>query len=246
MKILVCISKTPDTTSKISFTDGNSKFNPDKVQFIINPYDEWYALVRAIELKEQAGATVTVINVGGADCDAIIRKALAIGGDDAVRIDAEPDDAYFVAQQVSQYASAEQFDIILLGKETIDYNGSQIGGMIAGLLDFPFISLASKMELSGSTALLERDIAGGKEILTVQTPFVVSASKGMAEARIPNMRGIMAARTKVIKVLAPYPSEKLTSVSHYELPKEKGGPRMIAADQAEELVALLHNEAKVI
>lgn len=246
MKILVCISKTPDTTTKISFTGNNTKFNSDKVQFIINPYDEWYALVRAIEIKEAGGATVSIINVGGADNDAIIRKALAIGGDDAIRINAEPEDAFFVADQIAQFARAENYDLILLGKETIDYNGSQVGGMIAGLLDAPFVSLASKLDIDGTTATIERDISGGKEIVTVQTPFVISASKGMAEARIPNMRGIMAARTKPIKVLEPFPSEKLTSVKHYDLPKEKAGPRMISADHPEELVALLHNEAKVI
>ena len=196
MKILVCISKTPDTTTKIAFTDNNTRFNTDKVQFIINPYDEWFALVRSIEIKEKNGAHVTVMNVGAADSEAIIRKALAIGGDDAVRIDADPDDAFFVADQVAQFAKAENYVIIFLGKETIDYNGSQVGGMIAGLLDLPFISLASKLEIDGNTATIERDISGGKEILTVQTPFVVSASKGMAEARIPNMRGIMAARTQ--------------------------------------------------
>ncbi len=246
MKILVCISKTPDTTTKISFTENNTKFNNDKVQFIINPYDEWYALVRAIELKEKSAATVTVINVGGADNDAIIRKALAIGGDDAVRIDAEPDDAFFVADQIAQFARSEQYDIILLGKETIDYNGSQVGGMIAGLLDLPFISLASRLDLEGNVATVERDISGGKEVMNVQTPFVVSASKGMAEARIPNMRGIMAARTKPIKVLTPFPSEKLTSVKKYDVPKEKAGPRMISAENPEELVSLLHTEARVI
>lgn len=246
MKILVCISKTPDTTTKISFTENNTKFNNDKVQFIINPYDEWYALVRAIELKEKSAATVTVINVGSADNDAIIRKALAIGGDDAVRIDAEPDDAFFVADQIAQFARNEQYDIILLGKETIDYNGSQVGGMIAGLLDLPFISLASRLDLEGNVATVERDISGGKEVVNVQTPFVVSASKGMAEARIPNMRGIMAARTKPIKVLTAFPSEKLTSVKKYDVPKEKSGPRMISAENPEELVSLLHNEARVI
>ncbi|MBX7108111.1 MAG: electron transfer flavoprotein subunit beta/FixA family protein [Chitinophagales bacterium] len=248
MKILVCISKTPDTTTKISFTENSTKFNNDKVQFIINPYDEWYALVRAIELKEKpsAAVTVTVINVGGADNDAIIRKALAIGGDDAVRIDAEPDDAFFVADQIAQFARNEQYDIILLGKETIDYNGSQVGGMIAGLLDLPFISLASSLDLEGNSATVERDISGGKEVLSVQVPFVVSASKGMAEARIPNMRGIMAARTKPIKVLPPFASAKLTSVKKYDVPKEKAGPKMISADHPEELVSLLHNEARVI
>src|SRR5580765_2410886 len=165
MKILVCISKTPDTTTKISFTDNNTKFNSDKVQFIINPYDEWYALVRSIEIKEKGGVQITVINVGTADSDPIIRKALAIGGDDAVRIDAEPRDAFFVADQITQYAKSENYDIIFLGKETIDYNGSQVGGMIAGLLDIPFISLASKLELEGTIATVERDIAGGHEVI---------------------------------------------------------------------------------
>ena len=247
MKLLVCISKTPDTTSKISFIDNGSRFNPDKVQFIINPYDEWYALVRALELKENGNAQqVTILNVGKSDNDAIIRKALAIGGDDAIRIDTEPDDAFFVADQITQYLKTEDYDIIFTGKETIDYNGSQVGGMIAGLLDRPFISLASKLEMNGNTAIVERDISGGKEIIEVQTPFVVSCAKGMAEQRIPNMRGIMASRTKPIKVVPPFPSEKLTSVKKFDMPKEKTGSKMIPADHPEELVRLLHEEAKVI
>ena len=246
MKLLVCISKTPDTTTKISFTDNNSKFNNDKVQFIINPYDEWYALVRAIELKEATNASVTLISVGKADMDAILRKALAIGGDDAVRVDAEPEDAFFVADQIAQYAKSEGFDIIFLGKETIDYNGSQVGGMIAGLLDVPYISLASHLDLKGNAATVERDISGGKEIIEVSTPFILSCAKGMAEQRIPNMRGIMASRTKPIKVIPAYSNEKLTSVKNYELPKEKAGVKLIPPDQPEQLVKLLHEEAKVI
>ena len=247
MKLLVCISKTPDTTTRISFIDNNTKFNSDKVQYIINPYDEWYALVRAIELKEKNLAQqVTIVNVGRADSDAIIRKALAIGGDDAVRIDAEPEDAFFVANEITNFARNENYNIIFLGKETIDYNGSQVGGMIAGLLDIPFISLASKLDLNGTTAIVERDIAGGEEIIEVETPFVVSCAKGMAEQRIPNMRGIMAARTKPIKVVLPSSSEKLTSVKFYELPPEKSGCKMISPDHPEELVRLLHEEAKVI
>jgi electron transfer flavoprotein beta subunit len=163
-----------------------------------------------------------------------------------VRIDAEPDDAFFVADQIAQYAKSEGYDIIFLGKETIDYNGSQVGGMIAGLLDIPFVSLASKLELEGNSATIERDISGGKEIITVDMPFIVSSSKGMAEARIPNMRGIMASRTKPVKVVPAFASEKLTSVKGYVLPKEKAGPKMIPADHPEELIDLLHNEAKVI
>lgn len=246
MKFLVCISKTPDTTTKISFTDNNTKFNSAQVQYIINPYDEWYALVRAIELKEKNGGSVTVINVGLPDNEAIIRKALAIGADDAVRIDTDPSDAFFTASQIAQYAKANQYDVILCGKETIDYNGSEVGGMIAGFLDYPFVSLAEKLEMEGNNATMEREINGGKEIVTVTAPFVLSASKGMAEARIPNMRGIMAARTKPLRVVPAFPSEKLTSVSSYELPKEKAGVKLINPEHPEELVTLLHDEAKVI
>ncbi|MFI5134591.1 MAG: electron transfer flavoprotein subunit beta/FixA family protein [Chitinophagales bacterium] len=247
MKLLVCISKTPDTTTKISFTDNNTKFNADKVQYIINPYDEWYALVRAIELKEKNLAQqITIINVGAADNDAIIRKAFAIGGDDAVRIDTEPDDAFFVANEIANFAKSENYDIIFLGKETIDYNGSQVGGMIAGFLNLPFISLASNLELNGDMATVERDIAGGKEIIEVKTPFVISCAKGMAEQRIPNMRGIMGARTKPIKVITPGSSEKMTSVKYYELPAQKAGCKLVSPDHPEELVRLLHEEAKVI
>ena len=246
MKFLVCISKAPDTTTKIAFTDNNTKFNNDKVQFIINPYDEWYALVRALELKEKLGGTVTVLNVGAVDNEAIIRKALAIGADDAVRIDAEPADAMFVAKQIADYVKANAFDIVLCGKETIDYNGSEVGGMIAGLLDWGFVSLASSLELNGNTATLTREIAGGHETVEVAIPFVLSAAKGMAEARIPNMRGIMAARTKPITVVPASASENYTSILSYELPKEKTGVKLVSADNVGELVTLLHNEAKAI
>lgn len=246
MKILVCISKVPDTTTKISFTDNNTKFNNDKVQFIMNPYDEWYALVRACELKEKFGGTVTVINVGGSDNESIIRRALAIGADDAVRIDAEPLDSFFVASEIASYVKDKGFDFILTGKETIDYNGSVVGGMIAGLLNWPYVSLATSLETEGNTAILEREIAGGKEKVKVNFPFVASASKGMAEARIPNIRGITAARTKPLAVVAASGSQALVLVKSYELPAEKTGVKLIPADQPEQLIELLHNEAKVI
>jgi len=201
MKILVCISKAPDTTSKIAFLDNDSKFDENGVQFIVNPYDEWYALVRGLELKEANGGTVTVINVGGADNDPVIRKALAIGADDAVRIEGGTDDALYVAKQIANYAKENGFDMVLNGKETIDYNGSQVGGMIAELIGAPYISLASKLDMNGSTATIEREIEGGVEVIEVNAPFVLSAAKGMAEARIPNMRGIMAARSKPLTVV---------------------------------------------
>mgnify|MGYP006288059575 FL=1 len=246
MKILVGISKAPDTTTKISFTDNNTKFNEDKVQFIVNPYDEWYALVRGLELKEANGGTVTTITVGGADHDPIIRKALAIGADDAVRINAEPTDAYFVAKQIAEYAKDQNYDLILLGKETINYNGSQVGGMVAEMMDMPYVSIASKMEVEGNTATLERDIQGGLEVVEGELPLVVSCAKGMAEQRIPNMRGIMAARTKPLNVVEPAESDALTEVVEYSLPPEKGDVKLIDPENMDELIEKLHNEAKVI
>ncbi|MFT7589178.1 MAG: electron transfer flavoprotein beta subunit, partial [Limisphaerales bacterium] len=195
MNILVCISKVPDTTTKINFTDNNTKFNEDGVQFIINPYDEWYALVRAVELKEAGGGSVTVINVGPASNEQIIRKALAIGADKAVRVDAEPTDSMFVARQIANHAKDGGYDMILCGKETIDYNSSVVGGMIAEMLDLPYVSLSTDLQLEPGAARIARDIEGGKETVKVNTPFVASAQKGMAEARIPNMRGIMQARS---------------------------------------------------
>lgn len=246
MKILVCISKAPDTTTKITFKDNNSVFNDDKVQFIINPYDEWYALVRALELKEADGGSVTTITVGKEDHDPIIRKALAIGADDAVRVNAEPRDAFYVAKQIAEYAKENNFDLILLGKETINYNGSQVGGMLAELLNLPFISLASKMDVNGNVATLERDVQGGEEVVEGNLPLVVSAAKGMAEQRIPNMRGIMAARSKQLNVIEPVSAEELTTVTSYQLPPAKGDCTYIDADNLDKLVDLLHNEAKVI
>jgi len=246
MNILVCISKAPDTTSKITFKDNNTKFNEDGVQFIVNPYDEWYALVRGLELKEAAGGKVTIISVGGADYEPIMRKALAIGADDAVRIDTVPTDAYQVAAEIANYAKSNNFDMILCGKETIDYNGSLVGGMLAGILDMPFVSNASKLEVNGNTASVERDKQGGTEVLEVALPVVISAAKGMAEQRIPNMRGIMAARTKPLSVVPASGAGALTEVQVFTLPPEKGQVKLIDPEHVEELVNLLHNEAKVL
>ena len=246
MKILVCISKAPDTTTKISFTENNTKFNEDKVQFIVNPYDEWYALVRGLELKENAGGSVTTITVGGADHDPIIRKALAIGADSAVRVNTDATDAYFTAKQIAEYAKDKGFDLILTGKETINYNGAQVGGMIAELLGQPYVSIASKLDVEGQIATLERDIQGGVEVVEGPLPMVVSCAKGMAEQRIPNMRGIMAARTKQLEVIEPAEVKSLTETISYTLPPEKGSVKLIDPDNMDELVALLHNEAKVI
>jgi electron transfer flavoprotein beta subunit len=246
MKILVCISKSPDTTSKISFTDNNTKFDENGVQFIVNPYDEWYALVRALELKETIGGTVTIITVGTAADEAVIRKALAIGADEAVRIDADPMDAYYTALQIADYAKNNNFDLVLTGKETINYNGSQVGGMLAEALDLPYVSLATKLDVSGTSLTLEKEMVGGIQVVEVQLPAVVSCAKGMAEQRIPNMRGIMAARTKPLQVVPPISVENLSAFISYTMPASKSACKMIDPMNMDELVALLHNESKVI
>jgi electron transfer flavoprotein beta subunit len=247
MKILVCISKTPDTTSKIAFKDGNTKFEDAGVQWIINPYDEWYALVRAIELKEKDPATVLhLITVGGTDCEPIIRKALALGGDEAIRVNADSTDSYFIAAQIAEVAKQGGYDLIFTGKETIDYNSSSIGGIVAELVDAPYISLATKFEIAGNTVTITREIEGGEETNEAELPVVVSCAKGVAEQRIPNMRGIMAARTKPLKVVEPAAIDALTSVVSYELPPAKAGVKLVAADNVAELVRLLHEEAKAI
>lgn len=247
MKILVCISKTPDTTAKIAFTDNNSKFDSKGVQWIINPYDEWYSLVRAIELKEaDASIIIHLINVGAADSDPIIRKALALGGDEAIRVNADSNDSFYIASQIAAVAKQGGYDLIFAGKETIDYNGSSIGGMVAELLDLPYISSATKFELSGSTAKVSREIEGGEEVCEAQLPIVVSCQKGVAEQRIPNMRGIMAARTKPLKVVEPVATESLTAVKNFELPAPKAGVKLVDPENVDELVRLLHEEAKII
>jgi electron transfer flavoprotein beta subunit len=247
MKILVCITKAPDTTTKISFSDNNSKFNEAGVQWIINPYDEWYALVRALELKENGTATdLHLITVGKADTEPVIRKALALGGDEAIRIDADSNDSFYIAYQIAEYVKTASYDLILTGKESIDYGNASIGAMVAELLDLPFITHVSKLDIAGNTVTVNREIEGGEETNTCNLPLVISSQKGMAEARIPNMRGIMAARTKPLKVLPPAMTDALTTLLSYDLPLQKTGVKMIDADNMDELVRLLHEEAKVI
>jgi len=245
MKILVCISNVPDTTTKITFTNDNTQFNVAGVQFIVNPYDE-IALSRAIELCEGGKGTVTVINVGESATDPTIRKALAIGADDAVRIDAAPRDAYFTAFQIAQYAKANDFDMILCGRESIDYNGSQVAAMIGEFMEIPSISIIKKLDFDGTTATIEREIEGGKEIISVTGKFIASCAEGTAEAKIPNMRGIMSARTKPLQVVPAQAIEELSKVIQFETPAPRGAVKLIAAENAEELIGLLHTEAKVI
>jgi electron transfer flavoprotein beta subunit len=247
MKILICISKTPDTTAKIAFTDNNTKFAADGVQWIINPYDEWYALVRAIELKESdASIELDLVTVGGSDAEPILRKALALGGDKAIRINLDHTDSFVVASQLAEVARNGNYDLIFTGKETIDYNGSSIGGMLAEMLDMPFVNQATHFDLSAGKSTISREIEGGEEVVTCTLPLVVSCQKGMAEQRIPNMKGIMGARTKPLQVLEPVPCEPLTAVHSFEMPPAKSGVKLIDPTQPEELVRLLNEEAKAI
>lgn len=247
MKILVCISSVPDTTSKIAFSDNNTQFNTQGVTMVINPYDEWYALVRALELKEAGIATaVNLVTVGRADAEAVIRKALALGGDEAVRIDTDSNDPYIVAAQIAAYAQTANYDMILCGKETIDYNNGAVGAMLADQLDMNYVGYATKLDVANGTATVAREIEGGEEVVAVALPLVVSCQKGMAEPRIPNMRGIMAARTKPLTVLAATAVASLSEIVSYEMPPAKTGVKMFTIDQLDELVAALHNEAKVI
>ncbi len=245
MKILVCISNVPDTTTKVTFTENNTKFNTAGVQFIINPYDE-LALTRALEITEKQGGTVTAITVGLADTEPSIRKALAIGAQDAVRVNAEPTDAYYVAEQIAAYAKTENYDLIITGRESIDHNGGLVCGLLGEMLGIPSINVITSIEVENGLATMERDIDGGKEKLTCKLPLVASAQKELTEPRIPNMRGIMAARTKPLKVLEPAASSPTSATVMFELPAAKGGVKLINAAQAEQLIDILHNEIKVI
>jgi len=247
MNILVCISKTPDTTAKIAFTEGNTKFDENGVQWIINPYDEWYSLVRAIEIKEKDPTTnIHLITVGGPEAEPIIRKALALGGDEAIRVNLNSNDSYAIAQQIAAIAKQGSYDLIMTGKETIDYNSACIGSMLSAILDLPFVSLANHLELNGNSATIIREIEGGEETNEVLLPMIISCQKGMAEQRIPNMRGIMAARTKPLKVVEPIATNAHTSIKEFSLPPAKTGVKLIAPDNMDELVKLLKEEAKVI
>lgn len=244
MKILVCISSVPDTTAKISFTDDNTTFNQAGVQYIIGPYDD-YALARGVELKEANGGTVTVLNVGKADTETQIRKALAIGADDAIRVDAEPTDSYFVAEQIAHVAKDGGYDLILMGRETTDYNSGVVHGIVGELLGLPSFSPVMQLDIEGGVAKMTREIEGGKEKLEAPLPLVLGCQEPIAEWKIPNMRGIMTARKKPLTVVEPN-GEAITSIKQYSLPPEKGECKMIDADNAAELIRLLRTEAKVI
>ncbi len=248
MKILVCISSVPDTTSKINFTADKSAFDKTGIQWVINPLDE-FALTKAIKLQESQGATVTVLNVGEAITEPVIRKALAIGANDAVRINTEPKDSYSVAKEIANVAQTGGYDMILCGKESIDYNGGSVPGMVAQLLGQPFVNACVGLEVNGAEATAVREIEGGKETISVKLPAVIAGQKGMVDEKdliIPNMRGIMSARSKPLQVLEASSSEvKVEGVSYDSVP-QRAAVKMVSADNLDELVRLLHEEAKVI
>ena len=248
MKILVCISSVPDTTSKINFTPDNCKFDPTGVQFIINPNDE-FCLTKAILLKEKLGATITLINVGTAETEPILRKAYAIGADDIIRIDATPTDALMVATEIAKVAKEGAYDLIICGKESLDYNGGMVGGYLAALLDLPFINKCIGLEIEGNSVTAAREVEGGKELLLASLPLVIAGQKGLTQEkdlRIPNMRNLMAARTKAIEVRAAEAASKGTTIVGFEKMPAKQPVKMIAVDDLDTLINLLENEAKVI
>lgn len=245
MKILVCITHVPDTTSRIAFTDGDTKFDSNGVQYIIGAYDD-YAIARAVELKESMGAEVTVINVGGPESEPTIRKALAIGADNAIRVNAEPVDSFFVANQIANVAKEGNYDLILMGRESIDFNGGIVHGMVGEMLGMPSVSPVMKLDIDGTKATMSVEIEGGKEFVEIEMPFVAGCQEPIAEWKIPNMRGIMTARSKPLDVVEPVETDHPSVLSKFELPPEKSEVKMIDSDNPEELINLLKNEAKVI
>ena len=246
MKILVCISHVPDTTSKINFTENDTKFDTNGVQYVINPYDE-FSLTRAMWFKEKQGASVTVVNVGGASTEPTLRKALAIGADDAIRINAEPTDGFMVAKELAAVVKSGGYDLVLAGKESADYNGQMVPGMLASLVDFNFVNACVGAEVEGANVTLTREIDGGEEKVSSTLPMVIAGQKGLVEEkdlRIPNMRGIMMARKKPLAVVEPTGVVASTTTQNFEKPAEKGAVKLV--DTVDELIDLLHNEAKAI
>ena len=248
MNIVVCISSVPDTTAKINFVDNDSKFDENGVQFVINPYDE-FGLTKAILLKEKHGGKIIAITVGEQKVEPVIRKALAIGADEAIRINHTPKDSYTTAYHIAEYLKSNSYDLIITGRESIDYNGGAVGGMVAELLSLPFINACNGLNFSDGIVQITREIDGGKEKLSAKLPLIIGGQKGLvqeSELRIPNMRGIMQARTKPLSVIEPSNIENLSTSVKFEKPAEKGACKLVSSDNVGELVSLLQNEAKVI
>lgn len=245
MKILVCISHVPDTTTKIQFSSDNTELDKNGVQFVIGPYDD-YALARAVEIKESNGAQVVALNVGLSETDPTLRKALAIGADEAIRINAEPTDSLFVAKQIYEVVKGGEYQLIMMGRETSDYNTGAVHGMVAEMMGWPCVTPVMKMDLNGEEVEMQREIEGGHEDLKANLPLVAGCQEPIAEWKIPNMRGIMSARTKPLNVIEPVDVNSGFSSKSYELPEARSACKMVDADNVGELVNLLKNEAKII
>lgn len=245
MKILVCITHVPDTTSRIAFVDNNTKFDTSNVQYIIGPYDD-YAISKAVDLKGSHQAKIVVLHVGPADADPTIRRALAIGADEAIRVNAEPADSYYVASQIAGVIRNDEYDLILMGRESIDFNGGVVHAMVGAMVNMPAFSPVMEMEIQGENVKLTREIEGGKEYIETKLPLIAGCQEPIAEWKIPNMRGIMTARTKPFKVIDPVDVETRTRTEKFSLPEAKGGVRMVDPENVDELVQLLMKEAKVI
>ena len=248
MNILVCISSVPDTTSKINFTDNNTKFDSNGIQFVINPYDE-FGLTKAMMIKESTGGKVTIITVGDATVEPVMRKTLAIGADDAVRVNMSAIDSFSTATEIANYIKENNFDLIIAGRESSDYNGGTVPAMIAEILALPFVNACISMEINGDDVKLIREIDGGKEMISANLPIIIGGQKGLveeSELRIPNMRGIMQSRSKPLNVIEPISTLLHTNTISFDKPEEKEDCKLVDADNVSELVNLLQNEAKVI
>ena len=249
MKILVCISHVPDTTTKVKFVNNNTTFDNTGVQWVINPWDE-LALTRSLDIKDaQPGVieNITVVNVGGCETDPTIRNALAMGADKGIRINVNPADSYIIAAQLAEVIKKENFDVIFCGIESCDFNGCTVGGMLSEMLNLPSVSAVSFFDIENGEIKLKREIDGGQEVVTTQTPFVAVVQKGICkEPRIPSMRGIMGARAKPLQVIEPMAAEPLVEFVNFEYPKPKAACKKVDPENVKELVLLLHNEAKVI
>jgi electron transfer flavoprotein beta subunit len=249
MKLLVCISNVPDTTTKVKFVNDNKNLDTTGIQWVINPWDE-LSLTRALELKDDPASgieSITVAHVGLADAEPTIRKALAIGADDAIRVNAAPVDAFYVASQLTEVIKTGHFDLVLCGIESSDHNGSTVGGMLAELLGYPSVSAVSGIKIENNRFIVNREIDGGKEMLTLPVPFVAIVQKGIAkEPRIAAMRGIMMARTKPVKVVEPTETTPLTEVIGYEIPKPRAACKFVDPENPKLLIEILQQEAKVL
>ena len=246
MKILVCISHVPDTTSKINFTDNDTQFDTNGVQFVINPNDE-FGLTRAMWFKEKQGASVDVVNVGGPETEPTLRKALAIGADSAIRVNTAAQDGFQVAQELAEVVKNGAYDLVIAGRESIDYNGGMVPGILANLTNANFVNTCIGLEVDGDNATAIREIDGGKETVATKLPLVIGGQKGLVEEsdlRIPNMRGIMMARKKPLTVVESNGASAQTQAVTFEKPAPKGDVKLV--DNVDDLIDLLHNEAKAI